>query len=457
MNTIKSNLIRTALSAILLSSTISYAAVEPTEAEQENARIPTEELIEGIKSRDGRWFEVELIIFQHTGEQAQREQFEDEVTSVKPERYWPLLDEKRQYDVSLLLNALPSCLSVSDPLLQQEQSPEEFYRNYVNTAQRLSGGWYQDELMCLTPDESLSPFWQLIVAGEISERRFDLTLPEPVAMPKRLTGPDFDDFRDVYLIAPQNLQLTEEYEKLENNKNIKPLLHLGWRQPGLSKRRAMPVYLYGGKNWTPKFYYDGTPTPPEVDQVDEIETLADADFEPIDQGLLDGPNLIETERTSVDRFMEKLQQGAVVDFKTNKLVFPDTTGLPQETWEFDGYVTVHLNHYLFLDAEFNFREQESQLVDTGFVLSKDNLLEDSLLKDGEQVESANQEVVIQTLSQNDLNQESPIAEELNSEMMEIKYLQTYSLKQNRRTYSGDLHYLDHPKLGILFQIRKYRH
>ncbi|MBQ4864672.1 hypothetical protein J8L98_23590 [Pseudoalteromonas sp. MMG013] len=31
------------------------------------------------------------------------------------------------------------------------------------------------------------------------------------------------------------------------------------------------------------------------------------------------------------------------------------------------------------------------------------------------------------------------------------------MSQYTRVYSGDMHYLDHPKLGIIFQIRKYQH
>ena len=38
------------------------AAIENQADENEDKRVPTEELVEGIKSRDGRWFEVEIIL-----------------------------------------------------------------------------------------------------------------------------------------------------------------------------------------------------------------------------------------------------------------------------------------------------------------------------------------------------------------------------------------------------------
>ncbi|BBN81525.1 hypothetical protein PA25_15100 [Pseudoalteromonas sp. A25] len=36
-------------------------------------------------------------------------------------------------------------------------------------------------------------------------------------------------------------------------------------------------------------------------------------------------------------------------------------------------------------------------------------------------------------------------------------IQKARMSQFTRVYSGDIHYLDHPKLGIIFQIRKYKH
>ena len=36
-------------------------------------------------------------------------------------------------------------------------------------------------------------------------------------------------------------------------------------------------------------------------------------------------------------------------------------------------------------------------------------------------------------------------------------LQQARMSQYTRVYSGDIHYLDHPRLGIIFQIRKYKH
>ncbi|HSG50467.1 MAG TPA: CsiV family protein, partial [Rheinheimera sp.] len=69
--------------------------------------------------------------------------------------------------------------------------------------------------------------------------------------------------------------------------------------------------------------------------------------------------------------------------------------LPAEVWQLDGLFKLHLDHYLFVNTEFNLRLPH----------------EDKL--------------------------------------------QTIYVRQSRRVISGEMHYLDHPYLGILLQIRRY--
>ena len=109
--------------------------------------------------------------------------------------------------------------------------------------------------------------------------------------------------------------------------------------------------------------------------------------------------------------------------------------MPEQAWQLDGYVQIHLNHYLFINSEFNYREPSSKLVDADeFVLNA-------------KFEPTNSEK----------SEQSSEADQNLSQQVEVNYLQNYYFKQNRRVYSGDIHYLDHPKFGILIQIRKYRH
>ena len=149
--------------------------------------------------------------------------------------------------------------------------------------------------------------------------------------------------------------------------------------------------------------------------------------------------------------MQQLESGAVVDVKNSKLVYPEQTKLPQQTVTFDGFVKVHLNHYLFVDAQFNYREKRSEQVDPNQILTAtSNQLFNDTLQDSDVAQTQATDINANTSLNND---QSPSENNLVS----INYLKNYSFKQNRRFYSGELHYLDHPKFGVLIQIRKYRH
>ncbi|KZN62983.1 CsiV family protein [Pseudoalteromonas luteoviolacea] len=70
----------------------------------------------------------------------------------------------------------------------------------------------------------------------------------------------------------------------------------------------------------------------------------------------------------------------------------------EDLWELDGTVKIHIRHYLYVTSNFDYRY---------------------LTEEGE--------------------------------------LESARMSQFTRVYSGDIHYLDHPKMGIIFQIRKFKH
>ncbi|MUH71680.1 CsiV family protein [Psychrosphaera haliotis] len=140
---------------------------------------------------------------------------------------------------------------------------------------------------------------------------------------------------------------------------------------------------------------------------------------------------------------------------------PKKQNFPKETWQLDGSFKVHLDHYLYLDANLNFRQKMTKMVDIDEVLAKESSLDASLLQNdltndvqNVLISAANKDKAVSEF--NEFNEQGPSLTN-DSSLLEIQYLQNFPFKQLRRTYSGDLHYLDHPKYGVLFQIRKYRH
>ncbi|WP_282167881.1 peptidoglycan binding protein CsiV [Shewanella japonica] len=85
-------------------------------------------------------------------------------------------------------------------------------------------------------------------------------------------------------------------------------------------------------------------------------------------------------------------------------------------WELDGNINIYLSHYLFIETRLALRKPIQK------------------------------EVV-----QNDYYQYSTQAE---NEKVLSPFLQSIPMVQNRRVRSGEIHYFDHPKMGIVMQIRK---
>ena len=404
-----------------------------TAQEDASTRVPTEELVEGIKSRDGRWFEVEMIIFKRTDNVNLREQFSQNVKSLTKRRQWDLVRDLLQPDISLLLAGLPECHQDKNPLANINPdaplSPQEFYTQMSGYQELINNKWQFTNELCLMPSESLSGYWQLVNNVPLFEKPINRQVPLDV-IPTKVTAGDHDDFHNVYVLAEQNLQLTSHFNKLKKNPNTEPMLHIGWRQPGLSKRESRPVYLVAGHNYTERFRYDGS---------EKLIFKQDMDDEPETTPLENvAPDLNNDVRNNVTNFMKKLQSGAVVDFKNSSLIYPKQNALPDETWQLDGFIQVHLDHYLYLEGQFNFRELSQEVINPEQFLAK--LTEDKAMSKVEAETSTDVSTQV-----------------TNEELVTINYLKNYNFKQTRKSYSGDLHYLDHPKMGILIQIRKYRH
>ncbi|MEC4725685.1 peptidoglycan binding protein CsiV [Shewanella sp. D64] len=84
-------------------------------------------------------------------------------------------------------------------------------------------------------------------------------------------------------------------------------------------------------------------------------------------------------------------------------------------WELDGTVNIYLDHFLYVETALNLREEGTKNLD----ISSSSLNE--------------------TLEKN--NKITP-------------FLYAFPLTQNRRVRSDEIHYFDHPKMGMILQIRK---
>ncbi|MCL1048365.1 peptidoglycan binding protein CsiV [Shewanella abyssi] len=90
-------------------------------------------------------------------------------------------------------------------------------------------------------------------------------------------------------------------------------------------------------------------------------------------------------------------------------------------WKLDGTLNIYLEHYLFIETAFNLREEGEKTV---------------------------------TFTHHDTASFSSERQETALESVTSPFLYSIPMKQNRRVRSDEVHYFDHPKMGMIIQIRK---
>ncbi|MDX3775173.1 CsiV family protein [Chromatiaceae bacterium AAb-1] len=316
-----------------------------------------------------RWFEVEMIIFSRTPAQQQLEQFDHLVRPIKLGRSTDLLTPLYQQDIRKLLAALPDCEPDTDHLV----IPGSDYRfsplsmRTLCISEYYSAAWQQKNLFIDRPYNTVAPF--------------------PARLPSTITGKG--EHRSVpYLTDTASLQLTAEARKIQQQRGYSILLHTAWRQAPVTERLAIPSRWYAGNNYSDDFDYWGLPKKDTAPATDNYRPVADTESPEAD--LL----------TDIDTLLSQLKAGGQLpppaENKEQQPVQTTSGNLPEQVWQLDGLFRLHLDHYLFVNTEFNLRRLNNQ-----------------------------------------------------------HQLESLYTRQSRRVISGEIHYLDHPYLGIVLQIRRY--
>jgi len=297
-----------------------------------------------------------------------------------------------------------------------------------------------------------------------------------------------------YLISNDSLRLKSIASRIKRSRNYAPLLHLGWRQVGESKRKAKAMKLYAGEHLELR-YQQAMAKQYYQQQALEIQAILEQREKTVElmrsQMYLDGSetaqiptkatssstidnvtnNIIEsseafnelsiTEELRQQAKQQQLdsifQQFSLLDSqmssvsKTNEPITNDELNLTGETtkrivaqlssdirvndiplsansviedqqqasppiqpWSIDGLFKVHLDHYLYINTEFNM------------------------------IEPINASPTLST-KQKLANKEQGVSD----------HNKVISFKQDRRVISGEIHYFDHPHIGMVVQIRRF--
>ncbi|MBY5922222.1 CsiV family protein [Ferrimonas balearica] len=93
---------------------------------------------------------------------------------------------------------------------------------------------------------------------------------------------------------------------------------------------------------------------------------------------------------------------------------------PEAVWQLNGWIKIYLEHFLFIETRLDLREQGER------VWTVESLERDPNALEGDVTEVEERE----------------------------PFLMTIPLEQNRRVRSREIHYFDHPKMGVIVQIRR---
>ena len=444
------------------------------------------------KAKPTRWFEVEVILFtRDIPHDSIREEFEQQVEPITYRRTRDLLtkfhypdiknlfyqlggcsiEDAMHYELERKYNALPSLAELEmrfadDPLASaaakfSEQPIESIDVGYdVETEQNsqietIDIEWFYQSF---TPvNVTTKPIQEPNTCGEtidftnwykgltyqIKPRHANRSFEYHYDMyPRVIISGERKHNNYVHLMSPANFKLREIYRTLRRQPDIRPILHTSWRQPAGAQSRSRATRLYAGYDFSERFDFQGNPRPPEFDLIKQpsITDIQISDTE--DTGVSILPPSRESVVDNIENILAKINQGATVDYKNhlvkNNLEAKQTEQsliYEQQVREIDGLFRIYIDNfnYLHIVADFNVRKE----------------IED-------QTKASETGLASLTASTNGmLAKMSTSSDSLQTKPTTNTRLVNYRFNQTRRVISKQLHYFDHPYMGMIVQIRRH--
>ena len=448
--------------------------------------------------QEDRWFEIEVILFSQLGDKTKLKEIfpdQEQQPSALP-NYRNVRDLLTPYiypDLTTLKLQLPQCDDSAQqiPLVEPTNTRQKFY--LAKSLEKINQTLFEDEITSTNSDgltndnmvidntvnnhtgdnnkvvdnpiisqsknevtPSITP-QQLALASKaevaFTELKFEysnlLTNMSFCNSPKifddkfsinlqgTINGNEDINSEHPYLISNDSLQLTNIVSSLKRSQNFKPLLHLGWREAPKDRNQATAHRIFAGENLA--FEYEKAQLAYQA-QLQEMliqETITkslavkpnagNVDVEnkvDLDDGLETETEQILQERinnilSKVNDVTEADEQAILAQLNDKNLAIDmntqDNTNMPSQPikpsqpWTLDGLFRVHLNHYLYITADFNL-----------------------------------------------LNLTTKQQEQNKLSVSELNSIKGIRFNQNRRVISGEIHYFDHPYIGMIVQIRKHQ-
>ncbi|MGB1261465.1 MAG: CsiV family protein [Cognaticolwellia sp.] len=266
-------------------------------------------------------------------------------------------------------------------------------------------------------------------------------------VPLRIHAEENLNNNSTHLLGKASLKLGDVIQDLRYSKNFRPMLHMGWRQVARPKKQSVPVRMFAGDNFALDYkkqltQYQKTQPNVSVELVNKFEGEMHQQIvgEQVAENHVINSETLALEQLKQARIAEIVAQISSVpedaDFLLERLQ-PDDLTLntaeqatprtaaapvpPLQEWLIDGMFNIHLKHYLFITADFSILDKNLSELATAKLAA-------TPLQGSEHV---------------DKNTLAPQAKAIR-------------FQQNRRVISGEVHYFDHPYMGMIVQIRPYK-
>ena len=247
------------------------------------------------------------------------------------------------------------------------------------------------------------------------------------------------------LLNDQFLQLKAEALNISRNARYTLLNHFSWRQPVLNKKNATNIRIAGGHDYHELFDYSG-------EKKLEILTPIDDDINLTSSSELgsEGASNLELQSPTDSSIEDKLNPQIKPTTVDEQSLIP--VALP---WvpEIDGSIAIYIHrNYLHVDANLVYRKPNKEQIDI-FDLANQlpNLDEPTQI-----ITSLDHQEPAKALDANHFAwQYDRDFLSVETEKVYTERLFNYPLEQTRRLRSTELHYFDHPLIGMLVIIRPY--
>ncbi|MEZ9231228.1 peptidoglycan binding protein CsiV [Vibrio amylolyticus] len=242
------------------------------------------------------------------------------------------------------------------------------------------------------------------VDAEKTSESWPMTQPEvDLSRAGKFSDADYRTSKQVAMLPAAEYQLSDQVKSLDKHAGFNVLVHKAWRQGDEGKAAAPVFHIQAGRDYSEAFNPDGS------------EKLA------------------FTEETPIDGVIEE--------------------SIDKPLYELDGKFQVYVQHYLYAETQLNLKRPSVRKVTfEDAPLSDDFVVEDL---EGNALNATPDAIVVEdAIAVEDSIVVAGNMEDVSPKVEVEEFLKNYRMDQKRRMRSTETHYLDHPLLGIIIQVRR---